>query len=205
MKLSAMELIRPETLTSELQDCCQFISLVPDQRLFRQGDAATRIFLLTQGRLRLFRRTVEKREITLAVTVASGILGEEALFDKRYGNSAIADTTTQLIAYPIQPLRSAIVQEPGIANQLLMLVGQKVQSLQTLIELRSIRSATLRVQQYLRYRSQGLEPVRLEGTWKAIASELSLTPQTLSKALAQLEQTGQIERRPEGIYLPERA
>ena len=97
------------------------------------------------------------------------------------------------------------MQEPGIANQLLMLVGQKVQSLQTLIELRSIRSATLRVQQYLRYRSRGLEPVRLEGTWKAIASELSLTPQTLSKALAQLEQTGQIERRPEGIYLPERA
>jgi len=200
-----MELMRPETLPTALQTSCQRLSLVPDQRLFRQGDRAKAVYILSEGRLRCCRSTAERQLMTLAVVNTSQILGEEALFSDRYLTSAIADTPTQLLAYPIQALESAIAQFPELGAHLITLIGQKVQRLQTLLELRSIRSAALRVQQYLQYQADGTQAVYIEGTWKAIASELSLTPQTLSKALAQLEKSGQIERQSNRIYLPEGA
>ncbi|MEO0540081.1 MAG: Crp/Fnr family transcriptional regulator [Cyanobacteria bacterium P01_A01_bin.105] len=200
-----MELTSPQALPSALRDSCKHLSLVPDQRLFRQGDRTALIFVVMEGRLRLCRRTLEGREATLAVVLDKGILGEEALFSERYMGSAIADTATQLLAYPAKVLLENITQHPPLATELLQLIGKKVQSLQTLLELRSIRSAALRVQQYLRYQSQANQAIHIEGTWKAVATELSLTPQTLSKALAQLEQTGQIDRKPEGIYLQDGA
>ena len=200
-----MELICPETLPSTLQTTCQKLTLVPDQRLFRQGDRAETVYVLVEGRLRCFRRTIENRDATLAVSLASSILGEEALFGDRYTTNAIADTATVLLAYPVAPLKAAIAQHPSLTTHLLSLIGKKVQTLQTLVELRSIRSATLRVQQYLQYQAQMALPIQIEGTWKAISTELSLTPQTLSKALAQLEQTEQIRRTPEGIDLREGA
>ncbi|MEO1591016.1 MAG: Crp/Fnr family transcriptional regulator [Cyanobacteria bacterium J06632_22] len=200
-----MELTRPETLPLALQTSCQRLSLLPDQRLFRRGDRAATIFVLVTGRIRCYRRTVEGREATLAVALSSQVLGEEALFSDRYLSSAIADTAAVLLAYPVEPLLGAIAQSPDLATCLLSLMGQKVQTLQTLLELRSIRSASLRVKQYLRYQAQDVQPIQIEGTWKTIAVELSLTPQTLSKALAQLEENGQIDRTPKGIYLPERA
>ncbi len=83
------------------------------------------------------------------------------------------------------------------------LLIRKNETLMVQLELRDIRAAHTRVLQYLRYMAEPREHkvVQFDRPLKEIANELGLTPATLSRALARLEQEGLISRQQKSVTL----
>ena len=108
------------------------------------------------------------------------------------------------IAYPPSLLKEALQEYPELAEDLRARLVEKVQSLEVSLELLQIRSAHLRLLQYLQYNaaaSSNRTVVYLDQTWKEIATELNLAPRTLSQALTRLESQGLITRKAGSITL----
>ena len=90
---------------------------------------------------------------------------------------------------------------PELAEDLRARLVEKIQSLEVSLELLQIRSAHLRLLQYLQYATSSNKVVYLDQTWKEIAAELNLAPRTVSQALTRLESEGRITRQAGSITL----
>lgn len=191
-----MDLLTPESLPPALRDGITYQELTVGQALFQQGDPALALFVVATGRLRLFRYTTEGKIVTFCVAQGGESFGEVALLSDIYTDSAVAEVASRVAVYPKQLLLNAMREHPNLAEDFMTLLVRKIQSLKFRLELRDIRLAHERVLQYLRHLAQpdSETSVDLDRPLQEIAGDLGLTPETLSRALAQLEQEGAIAR-----------
>lgn len=198
-----MDFFTLDSLPSDLYGAIASRTLVPEQILFHQGDAAAAFFIVQSGRIKIIRHTPEQRNITIQIAQSGDSFGESALFSDVYSCTAIADLPSQLIAYPKQPLLSALRQNADLAEDFMRLLVKKNESLIVQLELRDIRAAHTRVLQYLRYLAEPGDRmvVKFDRPLKEIANDLGLTPATLSRSMTRLEQEGVISREQSSITL----
>ena len=190
-----MDLSILESLPEALRSAITFSDLAAGQTLFQQGDVAAAFFLVQTGRLKLVRYTSEGKIVTFEVVNRGESFGEAALLENTYPCTAIAEVASQVIVYPKEPLLAALREYPDLAEDLMTMLVRKIQGLKVRVEWLNIRAAHQRVLHYLRYLSGASEGVvNLDRPFKEIASELGFTPETLSRALARLEQEGAITR-----------
>lgn len=198
-----MDLLTFDTLPMALQHAISIRELEPGQRLFRQGDPATALFIVEAGRFRLVRATINSNVIPLQFVRAGQSLGEAILFSDTYSYTAIAEVATQVIVYPKSELLASLHEHSDLAEDVINRLLQKISSLETNLELKGIRSAPQRILRYLQYLATPEQEtvVNLEQPWKEVAAELGFTPDTLSRALAKLEQDGRISRTQQRVTL----
>ena len=196
-----MDLLNSDSLPSQLQNAVASYSFTAGQRLFRQGDRLKNFYLVTSGRVKLIRYTIEGRMVVLQVVRRGESLSADALNSKIYSYTAIAEVETRAIAYPPPLLKEALREYPELAEDLRARLVEKIQSLEVSLELLQIRSAHLRLLQYLQYATSSNKVVYLDQTWKEIAAELNLAPRTVSQALTRLESEGRITRQAGSITL----
>jgi CRP/FNR family transcriptional regulator, dissimilatory nitrate respiration regulator len=207
-----MDSLTLDRLPPDLRDTHSVRKLASEQILFRQGDAASALFVVETGRLKVGRYTSERRLVTFQVARAGECLGASALFSDHYPYTAIAEAPSQVIAYPKQALLSALRENFALAEDLMALLAKQNLALMTHLELRDIRAAHQRVLQYLYYLTESHQPthdpelqeakiIRFDRPLKDIALGLGLTPATLSRALTRLEQEGRIIREQNVIRL----
>lgn len=195
-----MELSNFDSLPSQLQNSAVNYTFERGQRLFRQDDRATNFYLITSGRVKLVRYTIEGKMVVLQVVGRGESLGEDTFISDVYPYSAIADTETRAIAYSQSLLTQIVRDYPELADDLIAKLITKIQSLEIGLELLQIRSAHLRLLQYLQYKAVA-NVVNLDRPLKDIAAELNLAPRTLSRALAILEDEARITRQEDSIIL----
>ena len=105
-------------------------------------------------------------------------------------------------AYPKRALLRALREDPGAALALTGHLARQVQALRGHIELLNIKSARDRVLAYLHnHLGASARRVKLEWTWKTIATEIGLTHEAVYRALAELEREGLIERAGKAVVL----
>lgn len=197
-----MNLLTIASLPETLRGAIATINLAPGQTLFAQGDNTFALFVVETGRLQLVRYTSDGKTITFEVARPGESVGEAALLEESYPCTAVAEVPSRIIVYPKDPLRSALRDYPDLAADLMTMLVKKIQGLKVHIEWLNIRAAHKRVLQYLRYLAGADETViDLDRPLKEIASELGFTPETLSRALARLEQEGIITRNGRSITL----
>lgn len=202
-----MDLLALDRLPAQLRDTVTVRELQPGQILFQQGDPVAAFFLVAAGRVKLVSDFHGEAAITVQVAGVGESLAEVALFTDTYPYSAIADVRSQVIAYPKPQLSSALHDYTELAEDFLVRLVRKVESLQLRLSLRDVRAAHDRVLRYLRYLAQvehqpgGRAMIQLNRPLKEVAIELGLTPETLSRALARLEREGRISRQNQGITL----
>ena len=196
-----MNLLNTDSLPPQLQSAVVNYSFTAGQRLFRQGDRLNNFYLVTSGRVKLVRYTIEGRMVVLQVARRGESLSADALNSKIYSYTAIAEVETRAIAYPPPLLKEALREYPELAEDLRARLVEKIQSLEVSLELLQIRSAHLRLLQYLQYAASSNKVVYLDQTWKEIAAELNLAPRTVSQALTRLESQGLITRQAGSITL----
>jgi CRP/FNR family transcriptional regulator, dissimilatory nitrate respiration regulator len=172
------------------------------QMLFRQGDEATAIFAVEQGRLRLVRHTVDDRKVVLHTARPGELFAEAALFADTYHCDAVADIASLVRVLPKPELLARFAADPAAARRFMAILARQVMALRTRLELRSIRSARERLLQHLLLAAAaGGGTVRIEGTLMDLAAELGLTHETLYRVLAELEAEGVLARGEGGIRL----
>ena len=188
--------LTPESLPPALRDGITYQELTDGQALFQQGDPASALFVVTTGRLRLFRYTTEGKMVTFYVARAGESFAEVALFSDVYTDNAVAEVASRVAIYPKRLLLNALREHPNLAEDFMTLLVRKIHALKFRLELRDIRSAHQRVLQYLRHLAQSDSEISvdLDQPLGEIADDLGLTPETLSRALARLEQEGEIAR-----------
>lgn len=197
-----MDLLIVEKLPTTLRQAIATRHLVSEQRLFRQGDRASAIFVVKSGRLKIVRHTVEDKTVTLQVARMGESFAESALFSEFYSYSAIAEIASEVVIYPKQPLLSALRDRPDLAEDLITLLVQKNDTLIIGLELRSIKVAHQRVLRYLHYLvGNDTNVVSFDRPLKDIAGDIGLTPATLSRALTRLQREGTIKRASNSIIL----
>lgn len=174
-------------LPSHLQQTATRRNLAAGQILFQQGDPTASIFWVESGRLKLVSFT-EQQMIT-HYTVGSGeSFAETALNFETYGCTAIAVQPSKVVGIPKQDFLDALRRSPTLSETYTLHLTQRFAAVKQLLELRSIRSARDRLLHYLnQHRQPGQSTVPLNFSLKALATELGLAPEVLSRTFKQLE------------------
>lgn len=200
-----MDLSDTSRLPQPLRDNIIIQSLSASEILFTQGDEASRFYIVTSGRIKLFRYIdIDRGRVsTFEIVRPQQSLAEMALFADVYPCTAIAEIDSEVIVYPKQELLNVLRTHSDLAEDFMAMLVKKIQSLKFRLELRDIRIAHQRVLHYLRHLVNYPEEttVVLDRPLKDIAEDIGFTPETLSRALIRLETDGAIARRDRIITL----
>ena len=96
--MNYMNFLNSDSLPSKLQNVVASYSFTAGQRLFRQGDRASNFYLITSGRVKLVRYTIEGKMVVLQVIRRGESLSADALNSRVYSYTAIAEVEARAIA-----------------------------------------------------------------------------------------------------------
>lgn len=176
--------------------------LAAGETLFRAGGRVHAVFVVLQGRIRLVRTSPGGHEVTLHRASGGESFAEPALFSDRYHCDAVAETASEVLEYGKARMLERLAKDPARMMDLLSHLARQVQALRSRAEMLALHSAADRVMAYFRLRTDTqTNIVRLDTTWKQVASEVGLTHEALYRALRRLEESGAIERHATKVVL----
>lgn len=101
------------------------------QSLFRLGDPAEELYLLDQGRVRLYNDSAQGRSLTLSVVEPGDIFGEMVLFPgHRRASHAQALSDGVLYALPRRQLERLLEREPALVMEVMENLGRRLQAVE---------------------------------------------------------------------------
>lgn len=170
-------------------------SLAEGEIVFRRGTAADSLVALTDGQA-----ACGWLEPGRALSVERVLHGPAwlalagALHDKRHGCDAVAQTALTLTEIPVDPLRLLMVRRPLLALRFVDLLAQEVGRQELRLHELMHKDASARLAAWLCHQFDGrAQPVlRLAERKRDIASQLGMTPETLSRLMRQLSERGLI-------------
>jgi CRP-like cAMP-binding protein len=162
--------------------------------LFVQGEEASRLFVVLEGAVRLYRSTPDGQDSTIAMLGPGESLAEAAIFDSgRYPVSACAAEPARLLVVPAASFLARLRKNPDLALNLLAAMSRHLRRLVRKIEQLSSHSSLERVAKFLLRlcpAEQGSAKLDLPQDKALIAARLNMQPETLSRALARLRAHG---------------
>jgi CRP-like cAMP-binding protein len=171
--------------------------------IFREGDPAPGIFIVSQGLVRIYKLAATGKEHVLHLAGPGMTFAEVAVFGGfpcPATAEAVEDTACVLL--PTEPLASALQENHRLCLQILSSMAMWVRSLVSLLEGIVLRDAAGRVAGYLlQVHSQQGTNIALPGLKKHIASHLNLTSETLSRTLRQLRDDKLIAETQNGLVI----
>ena len=103
------------------------VRLTRSDRLFDEGDAGDRLYVILEGKIKLTRAAADGRENLLSVLGPGEMFGELSLFDPRPRTaSAVAVTDARLAALAHDSLRNWLTGRPDVAMHLLRALAQRL-------------------------------------------------------------------------------
>lgn len=168
--------------------------LAGDETLFRQGEPASAVFLILDGRLRMVRNLASGDRITIHTGRTGELFAEGALFSDVYQCDAIAAEPTRVRACGKAEMLAAIGDSPSTMLALLEQVARLLHHARAMRELRNIRSANDRVLHHLYLSASKDGRVVFDRPLLEVAEDLGLTHEAYYRTLATLARAGAIER-----------
>ncbi|MCC6626766.1 MAG: Crp/Fnr family transcriptional regulator [Chloroflexi bacterium] len=170
------------------------LRLTPGQVLFLEGEACRGMYLVYQGRVRVYKASPEGREQVLTIAREGQSFAEVPVFDGG-PNPASADAMEPSIAYlfPKDDLIALVRSSPEIALAVIRIFAQRLRHLTRLIEDLSFRQVTSRVAKLLLQsaREPGDGSQRL--TQQEMAAMIGTAREVVARSLRTLEQQGAIQ------------
>jgi CRP/FNR family cyclic AMP-dependent transcriptional regulator len=95
--------------------------------IFSEGDEGDRLFVVLEGKVKIWRAAADGRENLLAVMGSGDMFGELSLFDPGPRTSSVSAVTDSLLAsLDHDDLRPLLLEQPGVASQLLQALAQRL-------------------------------------------------------------------------------
>lgn len=162
--------------------------------LFEQGELPTFQIVVVAGSVQLFGRSTQGREVLVeAVRAPDLIIPAAVVTAAPYLMQARVPEPSRLLLIPAALFRDTLLQDPLLAHAVIDALARQFRRMVRQVKSLKLRSSVQRVGCYLLTLSkrQGTpEQVVLTYEKNLIASELGITRESFSRALASLEQTG---------------
>ena len=117
----------PASQKQHLQQITRKCGFNPGDLLFLEDEPAASVFLVTEGRIKLFKVSEEGKEIILGFLTPHDLFGEEALFaESRRSMSAVALEPTRLCVCEKDDFENIVRTNPDFAMQVIQALGDKL-------------------------------------------------------------------------------
>lgn len=187
----------PDRVLDALAAAARVRTLAKNEFLFLDDDEARAAWIVITGRVAVLKESAEGRTQILRIWEAGDLLGEVALFGGgQYPASAQALEETQALSVPREAMFRILQEEPGLSLVILGQMAKRLRHLVGLVEDLSLKEVPDRLAAYLLALSeeQGTDAVRLGVSKGRLAAVLGTVPETLSRILGRMSETGLIER-----------
>ena len=160
------------------------------QTLFSEGDETRGLFVVIEGRIKIYKVSSEGKEQILHIIEAGQSFGEVTVFTgQQLPANAQALVKSRILLFPRSAFVGLVTANPSLALNLLAIMSKKLRQFAAQIENLSLKEIPARLASYLVYlaEEQGSEDaVTLDVSKGQLASLLGTIPETLSRIFAKL-------------------
>lgn len=174
-------------------------SLKSREWLFRQDTPAEWLYIVIGGAVRLVRAAADGRLATIRCVERGGTLGELSMVSREgiYLYSSEALSRTQVLAIPAARCRELLDRQPECRAEFMSRLALELTDRLEDLALMTQGDAMVRLVSYILRqlpggRAKGPRVVRLTIPKRWLAAQLAMTPETLSRLLAKLRDSGAI-------------
>ena len=165
--------------------------------LFRKGEQARGVYLLTRGKVEIYRSTADGREQVLHVERPVESVAELPVFDGgAYPASGRTAEDSEVYFLSLDDFQRLYREHPEIADAVITTLGKRLRMLVGVVEKISLRSVPSRVAKTLLERAEAAGTARdggrfvLPGTQSEMAHRLATSRESVARALGELRRGG---------------
>jgi len=160
------------------------------QTIFSEGDDTKGLFVVVDGRIKVYKVSSEGKEQILHIIEAGQSFGEVTVFTgQQLPANAQTLVKSRLLLFPRSAFVGLVTANPSLALNLLAIMSKKLRQFAAQIENLSLKEIPARLASYLIYlaEEQGSEDeVTLNVSKGQLASLLGTIPETMSRIFAKL-------------------
>ncbi len=193
-KLTFLAGLSEENL-NKLAEFAEKRRLFKNELLFEEGDRVGALFLVSEGKIKLFKSSSEGRELIIRIIGSGEICGCESLFkDGRYLMSAVAEEGAEVIVLSAERFKEVFVSELGPAGlNLLESLSNCIRQLVGLIDDLAFKDVEMRILNKLyelTNEPQMTDTVNIQLTHQDIASMVGTVREVVSRTMSRLKRKG---------------
>ena len=179
--------------------------------LFISGEPAKGIFVVVNGKIRVFQQNAEGREQVMHVDTAGAVIGEVAVFDDGpYPASAISELDTALLFIDKNDMHRFCAAYPALALRALRLMAIRVRRHAQLVEALSFQDVEHRLASFFineakqaGVATQGKIALQLVLSNHEIASRIGSVRDVVSRTIARMKHDGLIAINGRTLIIPD--
>lgn len=177
---------------------CREFRATKNEVLFQKGDIAEGLHVLVMGQIKLAIPSTQGMEKVVHMCGPGSTFGEAVLFlDRPYPVTAHAMVDSIVLLIAKRTLLEAMDASPMLSRKMLASLSVRLHELLEDMETCTLRSSAQRVVCFLAHLVSSLDEnrcdIHLPTSKQTIASQLNLAPETLSRILGHLSETGLIK------------
>lgn len=163
--------------------------------LYHEGDESEKLYVISRGKVKITKFSREGREQILRILEENDFTGELSLFSAQMAkNNAEAIETTDVCVIESSKIRELMEKRSGIAMKVLTELSQRLEKTETLVETLGLMDVDEKVAKSLLAMADDKGVVDLGVTKKDLAAHIQMSPETLSRRLANFEGLGVIRQ-----------
>ena len=185
------------------------IELESGQTLFEQGMPARAFFLLLEGSVKLTRLSPDGNEKVIDLIHPGQTFAEAVIFNGGPGFpvNAVVLSPSHLVSIDAAAYLDVLYDSPKACLDIMARISQRLHWLVNEVDRLTLHNATYRLVSYLLDQTAGASDescdVCLSAPKHVIASRLSIKPETLSRTLKRLSDSGLVEIQKDHVVLKE--
>ncbi len=186
----------------ELEDMAMIVlrqDITRGRLIFAEGDAGTGFYVLTEGRVKIFKLSPEGKEQILHIMTPGEPFGEVAVFaGEPFPAYAEALEDGSVLFFPRAAFIELIRNNPSLSLKMIAMLSLRLRKFTAVIESLSLKEVPGRLADYflsLGNEQGGDQWLTLDVSKNQLASLLGTIPETLSRILARMVKEGLIETR----------
>jgi CRP/FNR family transcriptional regulator len=160
------------------------------QTIFSEGDETTGLFVVIDGRIKIYKVSSEGKEQILHIFETGESFGEVTVFTgQQLPANAQTLAKSRLLLFPRSAFVGLVTANPSLALNLLAIMSKKLRQFAAQIENLSLKEIPARLASYLIYLAEEQKSgdvVTLNVSKGQLASLLGTIPETLSRIFAKL-------------------
>jgi CRP-like cAMP-binding protein len=168
-----------------------------DRTIFVEGDAGNGFYIVAEGRIKIFKVSLDGKEQILHIYGPGQPFGEVPVFSgKKFPASAQALLKSHLLFFPRDAFAELISSNPSLSMNMLAMMSMRLRQFTLQVENLSLKEVPGRLASYLLVLAQEQQSdsrISLPLSKGQLASLLGTIPETLSRILAKMSGQGLIQ------------